>query len=160
MLALYQWLRGQPHQIAPDLLDASHPGWQERTERLRSVLNASGVEFDRRWPDQGASPGGNAPVLVSAGRSSVRAVGKEEIEIRIPLRCDYLYGSVDVVLQLASSRLGERPPIHQYTGCTSTPTWVSFTVPQEHRKKKDLSALVSILDNRGVLVARWRTPGN
>lgn len=159
MLALYQWLQGQPHQIAPELLESSHPAWRERNERLRTILNASGAEFDRHWPDQGASPGGNAPVLVYAGRSFARAVGREEVEIRIPLRCDNLYGSLDVVLQLSTDELRTRPPIHQYTGCTSNPTWVTFTVPREHPKHKDHSALVSVLDNSGVLLARWWAPG-
>jgi hypothetical protein len=152
MQALYQLLRGQPHQQASELLDPSHPVWQERSERLRRVLVVAGESFDQRWPDPAASPGGNAPVLVYTGTMSSRNVAKGEMEITIPLHCQNLYGSVDVVLQLDGPGFEQKTPIHRITGCTSNPTWVSYTVAGD--RKRD-SAQVSVFDNDGVLLARW-----
>ena len=152
MQALYQLLRGQPHQRASELLDPSHPVWRERSERLRRVLMVAGKSFDQRWPDSAASPGGNAPVLVYAGTISSRSVAKGEMEISIPLNCQNVYGSVDVMLQVGGHGFEQKAPIHRFTGCTSSPTWVSFTVAAG--RKRD-SALISVFDNDGALLARW-----
>jgi Peptidase family M48 len=155
MQALYQLLRGQPHRRASELLDASHPVWRERSERLRRVLVVAGKSFDQRWPDSAASPGGNAPVLVYAGTISRRyqaGVWRREMEISVPLNCQNLYGSVDVVLQVGGPGFEQKAPIHRFTGCTSSPTWVSFTVAGD--RKRD-SALISVFDNDGALLARW-----
>ncbi len=158
MLALYHILQAQPAQLNPKLLDSSHPLWNDRDEKLRSDFLAASLEFDRLWPDRCASPGGGPPVVVNAGVPFARCL-PVGFEVVVPLHCDNLYGSVEVVLRLGvvGSPLRE---LRQYTGCTSNHTEVTFTLANSDLPgtRTGLQVAISVLDDRGGLLARALIP--
>jgi hypothetical protein len=50
MTALYHLLEGQPQQRRAELLDSSHPLWDDRNGRLRTHIAAAAQEFGRLCP--------------------------------------------------------------------------------------------------------------
>jgi Zn-dependent protease with chaperone function len=156
MPALYHLLHAQPHQIDPKLLDASHPLWDERDAKLRERFLSAGKEFDRLWPEPFGSPGGNPPVVVYAGPLAKQHMHTGEVRVTIPLRCENLYGSLEVVLRLQSAESSSTEELHQYTGCTSSPTHVMFTLNAAEALdwRSGGYALASVLDESGAVLAR------
>jgi len=158
MPALYHLLQAQPRQLDEKLLDYSHPPWNDREEKLHIPFAAAGKEFDDLWPDRFASPGGNPPIVVYSGLPLSRRNLRGELEMSVPLHCDNLYGSVAVVLRLTTSGLVRE--LRQYTGCTSNHTFVTFTVADTDGQltRSPVQAMISILDDRGSLLARSLAP--
>src|SRR5208337_459435 len=97
--ALHHLLEGRLEQADGKFLDPSHPTWDERDQRLQKLYVAAGREYDRLWPERYASPGGNSPVVVYAGLPSAKRGAAGELEVLIPLHCQNLTGSVEVVLR-------------------------------------------------------------
>jgi len=154
--ALHHALAAQPLQLKPELADSSHPTWDQRDEKLTKLLAAAGEEFDRLWPNRDASPGGNPPILVYAGAPSVRRHHEQDAELTIPLNCQNLAGSVEVVLRWKEMADPAGHIQRQFTGCTSKRTLVTFTLPTSAISGRHAHAEgdVSILDDRGVLLTR------
>lgn len=154
---------------APSIF-AMHPCWEERDRELDRAYIVASIEFERRWPDWYASPGGNPPLLVFAEEPSVKKTRTRQWEIRVPMRCQNLVGAVEVVLETYSAagaaRSGaERVPsgerassdeVRQLTGCTSPKTTVTFTVTDD--SKKELWAEVFVLDGQGGVLSRAPLP--
>jgi hypothetical protein len=158
--------RGSPY--------AMHPCWEERDHELSRAYLATSIEFERRWPEWYASPGGNPPVLVFAEQPTVKRTGSKEWQIQVPIRCQNLAGAVEVVL-LDDSVRGkiERPEplanppesdheIRQLTGCTSPKTTVTFTLAGTEAAQKSGAPApwtdVYVLDAWGSVLARTDVP--
>ncbi len=169
--ALHHMLHAQSASKPADSVFAMHPCWEERDRELDRAYIAASVEFEHRWPETYASPGGNPPTLVFADGPSVKKMGIKEWEIRVPMRCQNLAGAVEVVLQTyaATARAPGAPstfePVaplasddkkRQLTGCTSPKTTVTFTVSNESRK--ELWAEVFVLDGQGTVLSREAVP--
>jgi len=170
--ALHHLLHAQGSDAAPASLYAMHPCWEERDRELsRAYLEAS-IEFEHRWPEWYASPGGNPPVVVFAEAPTVKKTGSREWEIQVPLRCQNLAGAVEVVLRTASpgaksartERLPDQPDsdseLRQLTGCTSPRTTITFTLensPDRHHRNSRWTD-VYILDAWGAVLARADVP--
>jgi Zn-dependent protease with chaperone function len=158
MPALYHILQGDPFQPGLASADATHPLWERRDAFLRAHFADAHREFDRRWPTPSNSPGGNPPMVVYAGAVSTHRSGSGDIQLEVPLRCDNVYGGLDVVLHISgSSYVPGANDLHQDTGCTSDPTLITFTLPPSlarsaHRTHDRIHASLSILDDRGVLL--------
>jgi Zn-dependent protease with chaperone function len=154
--ALHHALAAQPLQWKGQLADASHPTWDERDGKLTKLLIAAGKEFDRLWPERDASPGGNPPIVVYTGAPSVRRHHEQDAELMIPLNCQNLAGSVEVVLRWKELADAAGHVERQFTGCTSKRTLVTFTLPTSAVSGRHVQAEgdVSILDDRGVLLTR------
>jgi len=148
-------------------------GRKQRDRELEHAYIAASIEFEHRWPEWYASPGGNPPVLVFADKPSVKRTGAREWEIRVPMRCQNLVGAVEVVLQTyaaesrssaemrASSASSSSPSassdeVRQLTGCTSPKTTITFTVKDE--SQKELWAEVFALDGQGAVLSREAIP--
>jgi hypothetical protein len=154
MPALYHILQAQPLQLDPTLQDFSHPLWDERDDGLHSHFAAAGKEFDRLWPDLNASPGGNPPIVVYLRPPSARRALTGEQEVLVPLHCDNLYGSVEVVLRLTEPGSGFVRELRQYTGCTSNRTLVTFNLATPDLPQgRALQTTISILDDRSTLLS-------
>lgn len=156
MPALYHLLHAQPHQMNAKFLDASHPLWDERDEKLHVHFLSAGKEFDRLWPEAFASPGGNPPVVVYAGQLAKQHTHPGEVRLTIPLHCENLYGSVEVVVLLQGTGSGSAKELRQYTGCTSNPTRLMFTLNGSEAAdwRSGHYALASVLDENGGVLAR------
>lgn len=167
--ALHHLLHAQSaDQTAPSLF-AMHPCWEERDRELDRAYIVASIEFEHRWPEWFASPGGNPPVLVFADKPSVKKTGAKEWEIRVPMRCQNLAGAVEVVLQTytlssaSPSRVEQVPSgtsasgdeARQLTGCTPPKTTVTFTVTDHSQK---LWAEVFVLDGQGAVLSRAAIP--
>jgi len=153
-------------------LYAMHPCWEERDRELRRAYTAASIEFEHRWPERYASPGGNPPVVVFAEAPTVRKMGSKEWEIRIPMRCANLVGAVEVVLRANSaSRNVSRPErfpdqpdsdfeLRQLTGCTSPQTTITFTLADFSDRGKPGAHWtdVYVLDAGGAVLARTDAP--
>jgi hypothetical protein len=153
-------------------LYAMHPCWEERDRELTQAYLAASIEFEHRWPEWYASPGGNPPVVVFAEAPTVRKTSAREWELQIPMRCQNLAGAVEVVLHADASRSGnahqERSPdapgsdadAHQLTGCTSPKTTVRFTLGDTSARPKQAAQWtdVYILDAWGSVLARADLP--
>ncbi len=157
--ALHHLMAAPAGQEDGNSLDPSHPRWDERDKRLQKFYTAAGREYDRLWPDRYASPGGNSPVVVYAGLPNTKRSADGELEVVIPLRCQNLIGSVEVVLRFTDPNSGLISEQRQVTGCTSTRTFISFLVPNPNlRKRSSLRAEVSVLDDSGSLLTRALAP--
>ena len=149
-----------------------HPCWEERDQELMHAYLSASIEFEHRWPEWFASPGGNPPIIVFAGTPTVRKTEAKDLEIRVPMRCQNLAGAVEVVLHVVSvSRnmsTGERFlnqsrsefEMREVTGCTSPLTTVTFTLsaPSDRNKSSARWADVSVFDGWGAALARVDVP--
>ena len=74
----------------------------------------------------------------------------------MPLHCDNLYGSVEVVLGLKAAGSGPVRELRQYTGCTSDRTRVTFTLANSDVPaiRSGVQITISVLDDNGSLLAR------
>jgi putative metalloprotease len=157
--ALYHVFQAQPGRFDGKFLDSSHPRWDDRDDRLQKVYAAAGKEYDRLWPDRYASPGGNAPIVVHAGLPSARS-GIGQLQVLVPLHCQNLSGSVEVVLRLSGTDTDFPPELRQFTGCTSNRTLITFSLPnsQVFRGRARVQGEISVLDDSGAVLTRALAP--
>jgi Zn-dependent protease with chaperone function len=177
--ALHHLLHAQasvPSSTSPSVF-AMHPCWEERDRELSRAYVEAGIEFERRWLDWYASPGGNPPTLVFAEPPTIKKTGQDKItgakewELLVPMRCENLVGVVEVVLGFgplrgatssAASPRGTRfadqyssaVEHRQLTGCTSPRTAITFTLADSNARWTD----VYILDASGAILARADVP--
>lgn len=154
--ALHHLIEAQPGQADGNVLDPTHPGWYEREQRMQKLFAAAGKEYDRLWPERNSSPGGNSPILVYAGAPSAKRGSTGGLEVLIPLHCENLSGSVEVVLHVNSAKANFSTELRQLTGCTSAQTLLTFLVPEPEacRGNSHVQADVSVLDGNGVVLTR------
>jgi len=170
--ALHHLLHAQGSGAQPASVYAKHPCWEERDRELMDAYVSASIEFERRWPEWYASPGGNPPILVFAAAPSVKKTRSKEWEIQIPLRCQNLAGAVEVVLRLAPGPENVRYPKsalerprsdlewRQVTGCTSPLTTITFTLPAFSVWGKSAHwADAYVFDAWGAVLARVAIPG-
>ena len=176
--ALHHLLHAQSAgQTAPSIF-AMHPCWEERDRELDRAYIVASIEFEHRWPEWYASPGGNPPTLVFADKPSVKKTHAREWEIRVPMRCQNLVGAVEVVLQTYAPGTASRSSAghiassvpassdgsndrsneeaRQLTGCTSPKTTITFAV--KDASQKELWAEVFVLDGQGAVLSRAAIP--
>lgn len=170
--ALHHLLHARGPNTPVASLYAMHPCWEERDRELSHAYVEASIDFERRWPEWYASPGGNPPVIVFAEAPKVRNTASREVEIQIPMRCQNLAGAVEVVLRTSSThgktarpeRLPDQPgsdeEIRQLTGCTSPRTTVTFTLadPSNRHKSGAQWTDVYVLDAWGAVLARTDIP--
>jgi hypothetical protein len=167
--ALHHLLHAQTTGSTVHSIFAMHPCWEERDRELERAYVAASVEFERRWPEWYASPGGDPPVLVFADKPSVKKTGAGQWEIRVPMRCQNLVGAVEVVLQtyvtdsrsraegVAYGAPASSDEVRQLTGCTSPKTTITFVLKDE--SPKELWAEVFALDGQGTVLSREAVQG-
>lgn len=170
--ALHHLLHALGNRKSSVSLYAMHPCWEERDHELSRAYVATSIEFERRWPEWYASPGGNPPVVVFAEQPTVRRIGSKEWQIQIPMRCQNLAGAVEVVLRAGSvrgeiartERLSDPPgsdhEVRQLTGCTSPKTTVTFILADTEARQKPGAPWtdVYVLDAWGSVLARADVP--
>ncbi len=141
-----------------NIIDSTHPRWGERDEKLQKVLAAAGKEYDHLWPDRYASPGGNSPIVVSAGVPTFERVGTGELQILVTLNCRNLAGSLEVVLRYSAGDSGAVSELRQFTGCTSSHSVITFSMPSSETRRGHAHAVaeISVLDDSGTLLTRSR----
>ena len=169
--ALHHLLHAQA-SAAPVSLYAMHPCWEERDRELVRAYVAAALDFEHRWPDWHASPGGNPPIVVFADAPIVRKTGAKEWEVEISINCKNLVGAIEVVLR------GERHPgdvelqgrtpqlqrsdleLRELTGCTSLRTIITFRSGQlpERTASGTNRADIYVLDDVGSILARADVP--
>jgi hypothetical protein len=151
---------------------AMHPCWEQRDRELSQAYTQASIEFEHRWPEWYASPGGNPPVVVFAEEPTVKKTGSKEWQIQIPMRCQNLAGAVEVVLRANPRREQAKAPkqapvdenesdeIRQLTGCTSPTTTVVFSHSDlESRQRPGMRWTdVYVLDSWGSVLARTELP--
>ena len=153
----------------PASLYAMHPCWEERDRELVRAYIAAGLEFEQRWHDWYASPGGNPPIVVFADVPIVKKAGAKECEVEIVMNCRNLVGAIEVVLRrgvagdidwagLQRQRSGLE--LRELTGCTSARTVITFHVPESPKPEMSGTrrADVYILDDVGSILARADVP--
>ncbi|MGA3089484.1 MAG: M48 family metalloprotease [Terriglobales bacterium] len=152
--ALHHLIAAQPGQSEGNIFDPSHPRWAEREQGWQKLSVAAGKEYDRLWPDRFASPGGNPPVVVYAGLPTAKRAADGEMEVVIPLHCQNLVGSVEVVLRFSTPDAGTAIEQRQFTGCTSNRTLITFILPnpEVRRGGARAQAEVSVLEDNGPLL--------
>ena len=148
---------------------AMHPCWEQRDRELTRAYTEASIEFDHRWPEWYASPGGNPPVVVFADEPSIKRTGAKDWQVQIPMRCQNLAGAVEVVLRADPDRrqiklprqtLDARTPndeVRQLTGCTSPKTTVIFTA-REILQTGTHWTDVYVLDAWGAVLSRSDFP--
>ncbi|HKI27643.1 MAG TPA: M48 family metalloprotease [Candidatus Sulfotelmatobacter sp.] len=169
--ALHHLLHAQGSDAPVVSLSAMHPCWEQRDRELTKAYVAASIEFDRRWPEWYASPGGNPPIVVFAEDPKVRKTGSGSWEIEVPMRCQNLAGAVEVVLRSGTTRtrtaLAEPLPdqaaagteMRQLTGCTSPRTTITFPLNDgSSREKPARWTDVYVLDAWGTVLARADVP--
>ena len=68
--ALHHLLQARASSTAS--IYSMHPGWDTRDRQAQRFYATASIDFDRRWPDRYASPGGN-PIIV--GGKLIGAIG-------------------------------------------------------------------------------------
>lgn len=166
--ALHHLLHADNAGAAAASIYAMHPCWEQRDKELLQAYADASIEFEHRWPEWYASPGGNPPVLVFAEAPTVRKSAAKEWEVQLPMRCENLAGAVEVVLRYGpvakkaarrkdvSNSLHSELEVRQLTGCTSPRTMVSFTLADSSERHQPDSywADVYVLDAWGGVLAR------
>jgi hypothetical protein len=164
--ALHHLLHAQSADRSVPSILAMHPCWEERDRELDRAYVAASMEFEHRWPEPYASPGGNPPIVVFAERPNVKKTGVKKWEIRVPLRCQNLAGAVEVVLQTYAANSDSRNNVQeldsrtstsendkrQLTGCTSPRTTITFAL--SNGSPKEQWAEVFVLDGQGQVLSR------
>lgn len=172
VFALHHLLHARDPNAPGAALYAQHPCWEERDRELSHTYVEASIDFERRWPEWYASPGGNPPVIVFAEAPKVRNTASKEVEIQIPMRCQNLAGAVEVVLRTSSTRgktarpvrlpeqSGSDEEIRQLTGCTSPKTTVTFILADSSSRHKPGARWtdVYVLDAWGAVLARTDVP--
>lgn len=172
--ALHHLLHAEGIGSARAPLYAMHPCWEQRDRDLSRAYVAASIEFEHRWPEWYASPGGNPPIVVFAEEPTVKKSGAKEWELQIPLRCQNLAGTVEVVLHSGSAREkmapleqlpessepGSAHDIRQVTGCTSPKTTVTFNLADATQQPKPGAQWtdVYVVDAWGSVLARANLP--
>ena len=158
--ALHHLLEGRPGQLDGNSFDPSHPRWDERDQRLQKLYAAAGKEYDRLWPERYASPGGNSPIVVYAGLPSAKRGVSGGLEVLIPLHCQNLSGSVEVVVRFTGPDSELPTEMRQLTGCTSERTLITFILPslKVRRGGSRVQAEISVLDASGAVLTRSLAP--
>jgi len=181
--ALHHLLHAQTTGAAPDALYAMHPCWEERDRELNAAYVAAGIEFEHRWTEWFASPGGNPPIVVFAEAPTLKKTaskgkaGSHEWEVQVSMHCENLVGAVEVVLHAGSASgnvagsgsawpetLGDQRDtgreMRQLTGCTSPRTIITFTLPDgsDPRQAAARWSDLYILDAWGAILARADLP--
>jgi hypothetical protein len=159
--ALHHLLHAAGSGKSSDSLYAMHPCWEERDRELRRAYLEASIEFEHRWPEWYASPGGNPPVLVFADEPIVRKTASNQWEVQLPIHCENLAGAVEVVLRTKS--LEQTPSlseVRQLSGCTSPRTTVILTVLQSANERISSSRKneVYVLDAWGSVLSRTDLP--
>ncbi len=165
--ALHHLLHAQSADRSVPSILAMHPCWEERDRELDRAYVAASIEFEHRWPEPYASPGGNPPIVVFAEKPNVKKTGVKKWELRVPMRCQNLAGAVEVVLQTyganSDGRTGveevnpgtstsEEDDKRQLTGCTSARTTITFALSNDLPKEQ--WAEVFVLDGQGQVLSR------
>lgn len=164
--ALHHLLHAHNSGTAPASVNAMHPCWEQRDKELLQAYVAASIEFEHRWTEWYASPGGNPPVLVFTEEPTVRKNSEKGWEIQLPMHCENLAGAVEVVLRYGSAvkkvagssldPLSHGLELRQVTGCTSPRTMVSFSVADSSQRGHSGArwANVYVLDAWGAVLAR------
>jgi len=147
---------------------AMHPCWEERDHELSRAYTEASIDFEHRWPEWYASPGGNPPVVVFAEEPTIKKTGAQQWQVQIPMRCQNLAGAVEVVLRADGPSRGEhldrvadagdRPEARQLTGCTSPRTTVVFNVAGKSAGADAHWTDVYVVDAWGAVLARAVLP--
>ena len=170
--ALHHLLHAQSSGKTATSLYAMHPCWEQRDRELSRAYSAAGIDFEHRWPEWYATPGGNPPVVIFAEPPTVRRTASREWEIEIPMHCENLVGAVEVVLRASaatdnvtgSERLNNQPgsdyELRQLTGCTSLRTTITFTLAEslDRGKPGPRWTDVYVLDPLGAVLTRAEVP--
>lgn len=170
--ALHHLLHARGSGATATSLYAMHPCWEQRDRELTRAYSEAGIDFEHRWPEWFATPGGNPPVVIFAEPPTVRKTGSKEWEIEIPMHCENLVGAVEVVLRARSAsgnvgdseRLTNLPDsefeLRQLTGCTSPRTMITFTLSDslDRTKSGARSTDVYVLDPLGAVLVRAEVP--
>ena len=127
--ALHHLLQARASSTAS--IYSMHPGWDTRDRQAQRFYATASIDFDRRWPDRYASPGGNPPTLVFAEEPTVRKNGGNDWEVQVPKRCQNLVGAVEVVLL---SRAKNKQPCYgsgrassHFRAGTAAAVWLHFS---------------------------------
>lgn len=153
-------------------LYAMHPCWEERDQELTRAYTEASIEFEHRWREWYASPGGNPPVVVFANEPKLKKGSAGQWQIQVPMRCENLVGAVEVVLRSEARRaetmlLSKLPDntnnaseMRQLTGCTSPTTTVTFLLRDLNTKPKQTAAWTDlyVIDAWGTVLAREDMP--
>jgi hypothetical protein len=153
-------------------LYAMHPCWEERDRELSKAYAEASIEFEHRWHEWYASPGGNPPVVVFADSPTVKKTGSKEWQISIPMRCQNLVGAVEVVVRSDPSHKetvnpgsllqsdGHSREVRQVTGCTSPTTTVIFSAADlvANQRPDTKWSDVYVVDAWGSVLARTDLP--
>jgi hypothetical protein len=155
--AMHHLIQSLPGQNDGSIADPLHPSWNERDDKSKKAYQSAAEEFDRLWPAREASPGGYPPLVVYAGSISAKK-NASQLNLQVPLHCENLVGSIEVVLRLVGKTENPRSELRQFSGCTSERTLITFAVPDYNiARQTDLRAELSVLDDNGELVNRFLT---
>jgi len=153
-------------------LYAMHPCWEDRDRELSRAYVVASIEFERRWPEWYASPGGNPPVVVFAEEPTIRKNASKAWEIEIPMHCQNLAGAVEVVLhaRVQHETIARSGPVadgqgagsldlSQLSGCTSPRTTIIFSLNDASLRQQNAQWTdVYVLDSWGAVLARADLP--
>jgi len=169
--ALHHVLHAQQGHSKAASLYAMHPCWEERDRELGQAYVAASSEFEHRWQEWYATPGGNPPVVVFADEPVVHKTAPGQWEIKVPIRCQNLAGAVEVVVRGGdhnNGRLDSLPQpaqndpdneLRQVTGCTSPRTTVTFVLGENSSHHRSATWTdIYVLDAWGSVLARADVP--
>jgi hypothetical protein len=98
--------------------------------------------------------------VVYAGLPSAKRGVSGGLEVLIPLHCQNLSGSVEVVVRFTGPDSELPTEMRQLTGCTSERTLITFILPslKVRRGGSRVQAEISVLDASGAVLTRSLAP--
>lgn len=164
--ALHHLLHAHESGSSNRSLYAMHPCWEERDHELSHAYLEASIDFEHRWPEWYATPGGNPPVVVFTEQPTIKKTRSKAWELLIPMRCQNLAGAVEVVLGSRPNPAGTADTdgahpdsdLRQLTGCTSPKTTVVFSLANSAARPGAPWTDVYVLDAWGAVLARADLP--
>jgi hypothetical protein len=96
---------------------SDHPRWETRDQRTDKAYADALAEFNSRWPDATASPGGHPPVVVFLGQPNAKEnKSADTADISLPMYCRNAEAPVDVVLIFQKDKLPVQAANPEFAG--------------------------------------------
>ena len=162
---------GEQSKLAAFFSD--HPRWETRDQRDDKVYTDALAEYNRLWPDQAASPGGRAPVVVFLGQAASKEdKATESAVVSLSMYCRNSDEPVDIMLafqkdshpvKAADPQFADKDgnlAIHEKADCLQKNETIPITlhIPSTAVSDKDRSiTAAAFIGSNGALIAETKT---
>jgi len=135
---------------------SGHPRWATRDQRSERAYADALAEFNRRWPDGVASPGGLPPPIAFIGDPTSREnKAMKTADVGLQVSCQNATEPITLVIHFAENRGAWLvPDVRQTVECTEAPRQAEIRIPASltTSRERKLKAHIAVLSPEGNLI--------